>query len=287
MVHHVYPGRSGSSLLAGKLNGNRSYMVEITKQMGSFHIIDGEKVSVRYRGQTKSCARCHQPETQCPGKGVARDCSSDRVLLSAHMEAHWKSIGYTPDTNTGEDVDEPDVTVGIGSRRLAKEGPDITMRYNSVIINGFLPGTDLADIQNVLLTQGLPSEISVSELIRMEKAGKVTIEKLDPESCLEIMEKMHGKIFLNRKVFITSVVAASPKKTAPIMSGTAGTVDQISSPAATTSDASSSASPLKKTPATPSDNGSPTQIHESIFDHIRFLILLLQKVIHFRPQRLQ
>ena len=69
VVHHVYPGRSGSSLLACKLNGNRSCMVEITKHMGSFHIIDGEKVSVRYRGQIKSYARCHQQKTVCPGKG--------------------------------------------------------------------------------------------------------------------------------------------------------------------------------------------------------------------------
>ena len=53
VVHHVYPGKPGSSMLAGKLNGNRSYMVEVTKHMGSFHIIDGEKVSVRYRGQIK------------------------------------------------------------------------------------------------------------------------------------------------------------------------------------------------------------------------------------------
>ena len=47
VIHHVYPGRPGSSLLAGKLNGSRSYMVEITKSMGSFHIIDGEKVSIK------------------------------------------------------------------------------------------------------------------------------------------------------------------------------------------------------------------------------------------------
>ena len=49
--YNVYPGAPGSSLCAGKLNGNRTYMVEITKPMGSYHIIDGEKVSVKYRDQ--------------------------------------------------------------------------------------------------------------------------------------------------------------------------------------------------------------------------------------------
>ena len=73
VIHHVYPGRPGSSLLAGKSNGNRSYMVEISKPMGTFHIIDGEKVSIRYRGQRKSCARCHEQETECPGKAVAKE----------------------------------------------------------------------------------------------------------------------------------------------------------------------------------------------------------------------
>ena len=211
MIHHVYPGRSGFSLLAGKLNGNRSYMVEITKHKGSFHIIDGEKVSVRYRGQIKSCTRCHKQETECPGKGIARDCTYDRVFLSVHMEDHWKNIGYTPDTNTGSEVEE-DLEVNIQIGKHGNMGPDLTLRYNSVLINGFLPGTDLNEIYQVLITQGLPPEILVTGLSRIEKAGKVTIENLAPETCLMMMEKMHGRVFLNRKVFVTSVVSASPKK---------------------------------------------------------------------------
>ena len=86
VIHHVYPGAPGSSLCAGKLNGNRSYMVEVTKPLGSYHIIDGEKVSVKYRGQDRTCARCHKTESICQGKAMARDCTSDRVLLSTHME---------------------------------------------------------------------------------------------------------------------------------------------------------------------------------------------------------
>ena len=88
VIHHVFTGEPGSSLLADKLNGNRSYMVEITKPMGSYHIIDGEKVSVRYRGQTRTCARCHRTERECNGKGVTSDCQEDRVLLSTHMGKH-------------------------------------------------------------------------------------------------------------------------------------------------------------------------------------------------------
>ena len=93
VIHHVYPGAPGSSLCAGKLNGNRTYMVEVTKPMGSYHIIDGEKVSVKYRGQDKTCARCNKTESVCPGKAMARDCNYDRVLLSTHMEEHWQKVG--------------------------------------------------------------------------------------------------------------------------------------------------------------------------------------------------
>ena len=88
-------------------------MVEISKPMGSYHIIDGEKVSVRYRGQARTCARCHKTESVCPGRAIARDCTSTRVLLSDHMEEHWERIGYKPDTDDLNEVDELDIQVGM------------------------------------------------------------------------------------------------------------------------------------------------------------------------------
>ena len=44
VIYGVYPGSSGSTLLAGKRNGNRIYSMEVTKNIGSTHFIDGEKV---------------------------------------------------------------------------------------------------------------------------------------------------------------------------------------------------------------------------------------------------
>ena len=215
-IHHVYPGRPGTSLLAGKLNGNRSYMVDISKHMGSFHIIDGEKVSIRYRGQTRTCARCHQLETQCPGKAIAKECTAQRLLLSTHMEEHWKTVSYVPDkdsSNLEETEEEIAVDIQIGPKINHSEGPDLTLRYNSVNINGFLPGTDLQLVHEVLLRHGLPHEVLVTDLLRKENAGKLTIENLSSETCINLMDRLHGKIFLKRKVFVTAVVAASPQKT--------------------------------------------------------------------------
>ena len=92
--------------------------------------MDGKNVSVRYRGQTKYCARCHKAETKCSGKGLARDCTSDRVLHSLHMQENWKNIAFTPDSSTVEEVDEDfEINVQVGARR--PEGPDLTRRYNT------------------------------------------------------------------------------------------------------------------------------------------------------------
>ena len=167
VIHHVYPGASGSSLCAGKLNGHRSYMVEVTKPMGSYHIIDGEKVSVKYRGQDKTCARCHKTESVCPGKAMARDCTSDRVLLSTHMEEHWEKVGYKPDTVELNEVDELEIQVGRNDPEPVPSDslrPDHTDKYNSVIIKGFSKTAEEQDIYDILLEGGLPAEYKIENI---------------------------------------------------------------------------------------------------------------------------
>ena len=71
----LYPGVPGSSLLAGKRNGNRIYSMVVKRNIGSTQVIEGEKVSIRYPGQIKTCNNCQQEATSCPGKGLAKDCS--------------------------------------------------------------------------------------------------------------------------------------------------------------------------------------------------------------------
>ena len=47
--------------LKGFKNGDRSYQIEIKPgtNLGSYHFIDSQKVSIRYPGQQQTCARCH------------------------------------------------------------------------------------------------------------------------------------------------------------------------------------------------------------------------------------
>ena len=62
--------------------------MEVLKNIGSTHIIDGERVSVRYPGQTKTCNKCHKTANICPGKGIAKSCSSEKVLLIDYMSSY-------------------------------------------------------------------------------------------------------------------------------------------------------------------------------------------------------
>ena len=71
VTYAVYPGAPGSSLLAGKRNGNRIYSMIVSRNIGSVHIIDGERVSIRYSGQRRTCNRCHQEGSKCPGMELA------------------------------------------------------------------------------------------------------------------------------------------------------------------------------------------------------------------------
>ena len=219
VIHHVYPGAPGSSLCAGKLNGNRTYMVEITKPMGSYHIIDGEKVSVKYRGQDRTCARCHKTESVCPGKAIARDCTSERILLSVHMEEHWEKVGYKPDASTSDlsEADELDVQVGRKDPEPAPPDslrPDYTSRYSSVLINGFSKSASEKEVYDILLEGGLPASYHIQNIQKSDKNGQLRIENLEPSVCLSLSSHIHGKQFFSRKVFVTSIVEKTPEKEA-------------------------------------------------------------------------
>ena len=95
-------------------------MVEIKEEMGSFHIIDGEKVSVRYRNQKKTCAKCHLTEDTCPGKAMARNCTNDHVKLSDHMKSHWEKIKFVPDPAEMNEVDETEECLEIQVGQTAR-----------------------------------------------------------------------------------------------------------------------------------------------------------------------
>ena len=183
--------------------------------MASYHIIDGEKVSVRYSGQEWTCARCHQYKRNCPGAAVARDCTADRKLLSDFMSEHWDKIGYQPDSDISDDVDEnPDIIVGnIVEEKVSQECfPKNVSKYNAVIVKGFRAQTKWEDIKHILHMHGLPNDYDDSNKIIHEKNGSISLEHLEPLTCLNLTSNMNGKKFLDRVIYVSAVVSASPQK---------------------------------------------------------------------------
>ena len=234
VIHHVYPGEPGSSVLAGKLNGTRSYTVNLKIPMASYHIIDGEKVSVRYGGQEWTCARCHQYKRYCPGAAIARDCTAERKLLSTFMTEHWEKIGYQPDSEASEDVDEdPDIIIGnIEKETVVQEGiSKHASKYNAIVVRGFKAKTRWEEIKDILHQHGLPSTFDDNNSRMNDKNGTISLEGLEPLTCLNLTSNMNGKKFLDRVIYVSAVVSASPQKQEGQLDSTnSGIEDSIESP---------------------------------------------------------
>ena len=219
----LYPGVSGSSLLAGKRNGNRTYSMVVKRNIGSSHVIDGEKVSIRYPGQIKTCNNCQQEAKSCPGKGLAKNCTLEKVLLSDFMLSYWKTIGFQPDT---EEMNLDDTASDEDASEFAKIGQvdykptkviinsEMMSRYGGVVIKGFRKDADLDEVINVLKDAGLPSDFGKEDLQIKEKGGlnhNISIQ-LKSETCVAIYNNLHGEERLGRKISVFTTVDESPIK---------------------------------------------------------------------------
>ena len=115
VTNDVIYGKYSDGPFRGKLNGIRKYQVDFTeskKQMGTFHILDGKKVKVFYRGNSSTCGWCHCDRTRCPGGGLAKSCKekeTTQVVLVDHMKKLWKSIDFDPQVFEIKEVEYDDV----------------------------------------------------------------------------------------------------------------------------------------------------------------------------------
>ena len=93
----------------GKYNGERIFEVDFSKSnkaMGTYHIIDGCKCRIIYRGNKRTCGRCHNSAPHCPGNAVARNCEEAggiKVSLKDHMKKLWEEVGIAPSKYEMED----------------------------------------------------------------------------------------------------------------------------------------------------------------------------------------
>ena len=106
VVHGVF----ADGPLKGMKNGDRSFKIEIkpSVNLGSYHIIDGQRVVLRYSGQLQTCARCLKPSPACRGRGIAKKCEAEggeKAHFAQYIVNLWSTIGYSPN----------DVTEAVGS----------------------------------------------------------------------------------------------------------------------------------------------------------------------------
>ena len=111
VIHGVY----SDGPLKGMRNGDRNYKMELKpgSSIGSYHVLDGQKVSLRFPGQQQTCARCLQSAQHCKGRGMAKRCEAEggpKVDFTEYILELWKKIGYSPETEltkkTGQLPDE-------------------------------------------------------------------------------------------------------------------------------------------------------------------------------------
>ena len=212
--------------LRGFRNGDRSYKMEIKPNVniGTYHVLDGQKVTVRYPGQLQTCARCHSTARTCVGKGLARRCEElggKKVDLSDHILKLWSEIGYSPekvelcaDLNEIHEDEENLVQQEGGfftPRKGAERGDNDN--FTGVSIKSFPKDTEETQIIELLLSSGLP----VTDLneISIKPSGMVTIMNLDNLVCKTLIQKLHMQTFFGRKVYCNGVVQLTPEKPLP------------------------------------------------------------------------
>ena len=191
VIHHVYQ----NGPLKGIKDGTRSYMVNITKPLGSYHIIDDTKVSIRYRGQSRTCAKCHKSAFGCPGNGMAKDCTADRIFLSDAMKSHWEEIGFVPDKSVGYDITEEEgetlVQIGKSTHDEKKDVGSFDGVYCGIKVVGTDFEENLDELHALLTEYGLPQEKNVEDPAQFGRT--VQIKDIDSEVCKTIVKNVFNK----------------------------------------------------------------------------------------------
>ena len=204
--------------LVGLKNGDRSYRVEIGPRgnIGSYHMIDGHKVTLKYLGQQQTCARCHETAKNCKGGAIAKKCEAangPKVDFSEYIFNLWSDIGYHP-----EDEEIAAVYDDHGENPGQQVGGEFTPikivsspeKYGGVSIRQFLKDTDPGDIMQLLVESGLPEEMKDNVIIHAN--GQVIIRQLENDICLQLIHSLHGKIFLGRKIYCNGIIPLTPEK---------------------------------------------------------------------------
>ena len=218
VIHGVY----ADGPLKGLKNGDRSFKLEIkpSDNIGTYHILDGHKVTLRYAGQQQTCARCHETARNCKGGAMAKRCEAAggvKVELSDYITKLWKEIGYEPEVvelaavyDDHGDHEDAQVTEQAGGEFTPVKAAALSCNFGGVSIRQFPKETDSGEIMEFLVSSGLPE--SLRDNVHFKPRGRVVINGLDHSICKILIEEIHTKIHFNKKLFCDGIVPLTPQK---------------------------------------------------------------------------
>ena len=172
--------------LKGAFNGERKYNIEFpdtARPMGTFHFLDGAKVKIFHRGNTKTCGRCHKVAAICQGGGYAKDCErsgGQRVDLAQHMRSLWQEINFAPTTfelpAQAEKEDNQNETVNGRDEGDIVISEDTTFRRN--IERPEMTEDDIKKVVGIQI-RNLPPTLSDDNLVEfLQNKVDITIERV-------------------------------------------------------------------------------------------------------------
>ena len=214
----VIYSKNESGPLRGKYTGERRYQVDFSKsnrQMGTYHLIDGCKVRVYYRGNKKTCGRCHKMASECPGEAVAKNCAlggGARVLLTERMKQLWAEIGFVPTNFELEATDktEDDIEQATKDIPIIRENnfpPNIQRPEHSardieqlggITIRNFPKTLNENQIHTFLVDKGLPIDHD-KQNIRVSIGPRNTYVVVDGLSSTDTQQVFHAIHFHESK----------------------------------------------------------------------------------------
>ena len=156
------------------MNGDIKYQVDMTSAtmtMGTYHFLDGERVRIYYRGNIKTCGRCHLGPQLCKGGGIARECQNEggvRKDLIEHMKEVWLEVGFCPTSFTIPEAEADDDDENLGGDQKILNLANFPRQVNQAAV--------LTETESEKFTQAkinnLPKEISEAEVLALMN-GKV------------------------------------------------------------------------------------------------------------------
>ena len=260
----VVYGTFGEGPLKGLKNGDRAYKVEVNGEtnIGTYHSIDGQRVTIRYPGQLSTCARCHETAVACPGGAIARRCEAaqgPKVEFSDYIIKLWDKIGYVPGEIEIAAVYDEHVEYDAGSGAGVQQvGDKFTPpkkvaepeKYSGVNIKQFPKETDNGDIMEYLVSSGLPEGLKDNVVIRHN--GSVSIKNLENSVALNLITNIHNKIQFGKKLFCNGFIALTPEKEGLSSSPVLPDMGKVTAPGPTPG-----ASPVQHDVATPAPTAPP------------------------------